>query len=75
MNQINSSFGSGGMSIALNEQQFSSFIQHLKNEGGTGLPIKQAACVIGRQPCNKVWVLGKDLQVYNYLISVYQVYL
>ncbi len=71
MSQINSSYGSGGMSISLNEQQFSSFIQHLKSEAGTELPIKKAACVIGRQPCEQVWVLGKELQVYNTIFNLY----
>ncbi len=63
MTQINSSFGRGGMSIALNEIQFSALIQHLKNESANKLPIKKAACVIGLQPCGNVWVLGEDIQI------------
>ena len=33
MSQLSSSFGSGGMTLALIEVQFSAFIQHLKEEG------------------------------------------
>ena len=64
MSQINSSFGShcGGMSLALNEQQFGSYLQFLKNSARQ-LPIKKAACVIGLQPCEKVWVLNGSVQV------------
>lgn len=58
--QINNSFGSGGMSLALNETQFSSFIQFIKTDG---LPIKKAALIIGLQNNGAVWVLGKDLHI------------
>lgn len=60
LGQINNSFGSGGMSLALNEAQFSLFIQFLKKEG---LPIKKAVLIIGLQNDGKVWVLGKDLHI------------
>jgi len=64
MSQINSSFGSGGMSLALNEMQFGAFIQHLKTQCRTQtFPMKKAACVIGLQPCKQVWVLGDNIQV------------
>ena len=62
MSQINSSFGSGGMSLALNEQQFGSFLQFLKNHAGP-LPIRKVACVIGLQPCGKIWVMNDNVQV------------
>ena len=60
LGQINNSFGSGGMSLALNEAQFSLFIQFLKKEG---LPIKKAILIIGLQNDGKVWVLGKHLHI------------
>uniref|UniRef100_A0A1X7TIW3 Uncharacterized protein n=1 Tax=Amphimedon queenslandica TaxID=400682 RepID=A0A1X7TIW3_AMPQE len=59
MQSINNSFGSGGMSLALNETQFSSFIQFLKNESSGHLPIKRAASIVGLQPSG-VWVFGQD---------------
>ena len=62
MSQINSSFGSGGMTLALNDVQFSSLIQHLKDERKS-LPIKKAACTIGLQPCGNIWVFSEDVQV------------
>ena len=62
MKQINSSFGSGGMALAMNEVEFSSFILFLKSKAHN-MPIRKAASVIGQQPCGQVWVLGKDLQV------------
>jgi hypothetical protein len=58
--QINNSFGSGGMSLAFNETQFSSFIQYIKKGQ---LPIKKAALIIGLQNNDSVWVLGKDLHI------------
>ena len=66
MAQLNGSFGSGGMSLALNEAQFSSFIQHLKDEGNqTGLPIKKAACNIGLQPSEHVDTRGRHSGVFH----------
>ena len=64
LSQVNSSFGSGGMSLAMNDLQFAGLILHLKGNQ-QGMPIKKAACVIGKQPCTDVWVLGKELQVSN----------
>ena len=61
--QINASYGSGGMSLALNEAQFAQFVQFLKNTASTPLPIKKAATVVGLQPCKQVWVFGGDVQV------------
>lgn len=60
--QINNSFGSGGMSLALNEAQFSQFIQFLKREGGP-LPIRKAVTIVGEQQKSPVWVLGRHLQI------------
>lgn len=60
LGQINNSFGSGGMSLALNEAQFSLLIQFPKKEG---LPIKKAVLIVGLQNDAKVWVLGKHLQI------------
>ena len=64
MKQINSSFGSGGMALAMTETEFGSFLMFLKsNVPREGIPILKAAAVIGQQPCGKVWVMGKDVQV------------
>ena len=64
MKQINSSFGSGGMGLAMTEVEFSSFIIFLKSKSTQShMPIRKAATVIGRQQCGKVWVMGKTLQV------------
>ena len=41
MTQINASFGSGGMTLALNESQFALFFQFLKEDVST-IPIVQA---------------------------------
>lgn len=59
MLQINSSFGSGGMSLALNEVHFAAFIQYLKSQQVASK--RKAASTIGIQPCMKEWVLGKNL--------------
>ena len=63
MSQINNSFGSGGMSLALNEAQFSQFIQHLKDSPVTKPPIRAAVSRIGKQEVHPVWVLGETLQL------------
>ena len=63
MSALNNSFGSGGMSLAFNETQFASFIQFLKDQNSTDMDIKVAAHNVGLQPCGKVWVLGKSLQI------------
>ncbi len=51
------------MSLALNEAQFSQFIQFLKHEGLSSLPIRKAATTIGEQKNTRVWVLGEKIQV------------
>ena len=61
--QINNSFGSGGMSLALNEAQFAMFIQYLKKDSLSSLPICKAVTIIGEQQEKPVWVLGRDLQI------------
>ena len=58
MSQVNNSFNSGGMSLALNDNQFSSFIQFLKDESLQTLPIRRAADIIGLQDDSNKWVLG-----------------
>ena len=68
LSQMNSSFGSGGMSLAMKDIQFVGFILHLKWDQ-QGLPIRRAASVIGKQPCSDVWVLGEELQVSNYRLT------
>lgn len=61
MSQINSSFGSGGMTIALNELQLSSFIQFLRRQQPVG--ICKAASIVGEQVCGNVWVVGPDIHI------------
>lgn len=61
MGQINNSFGSGGMTLALNEAQFASFVQYLKLE--EDINIRSAAAIVGQQKCNEVWVMGRDVQI------------
>ena len=58
MSQINNTYGSGGMSMALNDNQFAAFIQHLKNVHHGELPLQKAAMTIGRQPCGMTWAFG-----------------
>ena len=71
MGQLNALFSSGGMSLSFNDVQFSSFIQYLKNESNSRhLPIKKAAANIGLQPCGKVWVFGRDIQVSRHTIHI-----
>ena len=48
MTQINASFGSGGMTLALNDSQFALFFQFLKEDVST-IPIVQAVTHIGGQ--------------------------
>lgn len=61
MSQVNNSFGSGGMTLALNEQQFALFIQFLKC--GSSLPILKAVSVVGNQMEDMRWVLGQDIEL------------
>ena len=61
--QLNNSFGSGGMSLAFNDNQFSLFLQFLKKEAGRNLPIRKAVTVIGKQGNSSVWILGRDLHL------------
>lgn len=62
MKQINSSFGSGGMALAFSEVEFKCFILYLKSTNNQ-MPIRKAATIMGLQPHDDVWVLGRDLQV------------
>ena len=62
MSQVNNSFNSGGMLLALNDNQFSSFIQFLKDKSLQTLPIRRAADIIGLQDDSNKWVLG-DLEI------------
>ena len=62
LSQLNNSFGSGGMSLAFNEAQFSSFIQFLKQESMGKLAIRKAVAVVGKQS-DGVWVLAPDIHI------------
>lgn len=61
MCQLNNSFGSGGMSLAMSEAQFSMFIQYLKNSISK-LPIVNAVTHVGEQS-DGVWVFNKTTQI------------
>ncbi len=61
MQQINQSFGSGGMSLSFSNRELTEFIQQLQDE--ERLPTKQAAMHIGQQENSLVWVLGKSIQI------------
>ena len=61
MSQINNSFGSEGMSLALNEVQFSQFIQHLKDNAPS--VIRAAVSRIGKHEGYPVWVMGENIQL------------
>ena len=50
------------MSLALNEAQFSCFIQHIKQESMGSLVIRKAVGRVGRQ-IDDVWVQGRDIQI------------
>ena len=63
MTQVNNSFGSGGMSLALNEAQFAIFIQYLKQESRDSLTIRKAVTRIGQQPEKELWVLDENVQI------------
>ena len=51
------------MSLALNEAQFSMFIQYLKQESSETLRIRKAATIIGQQRDQDLWVMGQGLQI------------
>lgn len=64
MKQINSSFGSGGMALAMNEAEFASFLMFLKSTAPQEeMRVLKAATVIGQQPCGHLWVMGSGVQV------------
>ena len=60
---LNSSFGSGGISAWFRDKELPEFTHSLKQDDI--LPVKRAASILGRQPDNPVWVLSPTLQVYN----------
>ena len=61
MTKLNNSFGSGGMTLALNEAQFSQFFQFLKHNISC-LPKVKAVSHVGEQK-DGVWVLNKSTQM------------
>ena len=60
INQINFSFGSGGMDTWLSDRELSEFLNFLKSHAPS-LPRKKAATLVGQQPGTNVWVFGNDL--------------
>ena len=61
MTQINNSFGSGGMSLALNEAQFQQFVQFMKDHVSS-LPIREAVSIVGHNKNHSVWVFNDHIQ-------------
>ena len=57
MSMINHSFGSGGMTSALDTTQIVEFVQYLQRSHEEPLPVKKAILVTGRQP-DGTWVLN-----------------
>ena len=51
------------MSLALNEAQFSSFLQYLKHESQSALQIQKAVTSIGLQKKHELWVMGEGIQI------------
>ena len=39
----------------------SEFLNFMKAQAGQPLLVKQAACLVGKQPGRDVWVFGKDM--------------
>ena len=62
LSQLNNLFGSGAMSLAFNDAQFSSFIQFLKQENMGNLAIRKAVARVGKQP-DGVWVLAPEIHI------------
>lgn len=63
MEQINFSFGSGGMACSFSEKELSEFIFFLRDNSPKPLPQLKAAFLIGRQEKSQVWVLNNKLQI------------
>ena len=59
LSQLNNLFGSGGI---VNDAQFSSFIQFLKQENMGNLAIRKAVARVGKQP-DGVWVLAPEIHI------------
>ena len=66
MKQINISFGSRGMALAIVRPNL---LLLLNLPGQT--KCQRAAGVIGLQRCGKVWIFGKNLQVSSCHLCVY----
>ena len=63
MSMINHSFGSGGITSALDNTQIVEFVQYLQRSHEEQLPVKKAVLVTGRQP-DGTWVLNANTLIY-----------
>ena len=62
MDLLNASFGSGGMTCGMDQNQLPSFVQHLKRESGSRLPTKYAVFRPGRQE-DDLYFLNEEVTV------------
>jgi hypothetical protein len=60
--QINYSFGSGGMACAFNEKEIFECIPYIRDSGPHPLPQLKAARHLGRQ-IRPIWVINEDVQI------------
>ena len=62
VNQLNSSFGSGGLSCSFADKELVQFINwKITQYKDVGVVKKEGILRMGKQPCGKVWVLSPDL--------------
>ena len=61
LQDLNCSFGSGGLNAWFQSKELPEFLHQLNTTHN--LPVKKAARLVGRQPHSNVWVLSPELQV------------
>ena len=63
MQQLNQSFGSGGMSCAFDSNNLVEYFQYLKRIVNTSIPVKKAVMHTGLQENSKLWVLNASVHI------------
>ena len=58
LQDINCSFGSGGLNAWFQSKELPEFLHQIHN-----LPVKKAARFVCRQPTSVIWVLSPELQI------------
>lgn len=61
LQDLNCSFGSGGVNAWFQSKELPEFLYQLN--ASQSLPVKRAACIVGRQPDSDIWVLSPELQI------------